>query len=102
MEKAKREGNDADQPWVSNYPPLDEWLKENNAVCNWQLQRGERKSRPLVTVESWSINGYAFIIEVQSDRRGWNIYTSLPSNNITATLADALTRLSRPPAGLPK
>jgi hypothetical protein len=91
---------DRNEPWISNYPPLAEWLKANDAICNWQLKHG--RSYNLMMIESWSINGYRFIVEVQGGLRGWNVYTSLPSNNITATLADALIRLSKPPSGLPK
>jgi hypothetical protein len=31
----RRTEEDKAQPWISNYPPLAEWLKANNAVCIW-------------------------------------------------------------------
>jgi hypothetical protein len=96
----KEQDRDRNEPWISNYPPLAEWLRNGNAICDWQVRRG--RSPNFVMIEGWSLNGYTFIVEVQGGLRGWNVYTSLPSNNITATLADALIRLSKPPSGLPK
>jgi hypothetical protein len=85
--------NDIDKPWVDNYPPLRDWLRKHEARCNWQLPLGN-KSFPNAYVESWiAPNGREFVVVVQANRLGWNIYTPEPSSEIVGTLADAERRL---------
>ena len=90
---AKKSINDIDKPWTDNYPPLRDWLRKHKARCNWQLPLGS-KTFPSAYVESWSApNGREFIVVVQANRLGWNIFTPEQSNEIVGTLADAEVRL---------
>jgi hypothetical protein len=31
-----RKDDTSDKPWVSNYPPLRDWLDKHDARCQWQ------------------------------------------------------------------
>lgn len=79
------------EPYVSNYPPLDQWLKKHGAHCLWQMMDGpeDRRTR---AVEAWVIGTSTAIVVVHRDRHGWEIFTSLNTLDINATLADAEQR----------
>jgi hypothetical protein len=83
---------DRSQPWVSNYPPLHEWLQRHGARCMWQLPYGDPEM-PAQYIECWLVNKRLFIVQVYSNQCGWNIYTELADRNTEATLADAEARL---------
>ena len=58
-------------------------LRKHGARCNWQLPKGS-KTFPSAYVESWSApNGREFIVVVQANRLGWNIFTPEQSNRRT-------------------
>ena len=85
-----------DKPWTSNYPPLETWLRNMDARCNYQLPLGGEPEEPNAYVESWSLpNGRDFLIVVQGGRRGWDVYTAPDTNDAANTLADATIRLTR-------
>ena len=67
---------------------LDEWLEKIEAYCLWQkrLDSGD-------TVEGWAYAGNVMIVVRYRKEMGWNVYTSLNTNDIEATLADAEKRL---------
>jgi hypothetical protein len=92
MEKHK------DKPWVSNYPPLRDFLAKHEARCNWQLRLGGTEDEPGAYVECHVFpTGRVAIIVVHARRHGWEIYTSGPSNRIAESLEDAAARLEIPP-----
>ena len=92
MKKTKREDN-INKPWVSNYPPLKEWLDKNGAQCMDQMPYGNPDS-PAAYFEKWMTpNGRIFLIEVRANQMGWDIFTPGPSSEIAATLNDANDRL---------
>jgi hypothetical protein len=80
------------EPYAGNYADLGEWLGKIGAVCNWQLARG-RPGPGYSFLESWSCNGHVFIVEVQSEGKGWEIYTTGSTTRIDHTLLDAERRL---------
>lgn len=87
---------DEDQPWISNYRPLQDFLREIDARCDWQIPYGPR-SKPTMYVEQWRAPGSApFIIVVRSNKHGWDIYTSELSNKIDAAIEDARRRIFHP------
>lgn len=54
--------DDKDKPWISNYPPLQEWLNAHEARCDWQIPYGN-KNKPAMYVEQWRTRtGREFII----------------------------------------
>jgi hypothetical protein len=83
-----RESSNADKPWVANYPPLATWLEKINAACIEQHPIGPL-SNPIAYLERWMANGRVFVVEVRSNRRGWNVYTARHTNRIDETLANA-------------
>lgn len=84
-----------DRPYVDNYPPLRDFLRELEARCDWQLPLGDRDD-PTAYVEQWRTpSGATMIITVQFKRFGWDIATPCGSRDIGATLADAKERLGR-------
>lgn len=78
--------------WVSNYPPLHEWLQKIHAQCDIQIPFG---ANPDVGgyVEQWQANGRIFFVIVRALQQGWDILTPCYSNEIAATLEDAEKRL---------
>lgn len=78
------------QPYISNYPPLADWLEKVNAICNWQLRRGVHPHSMMI--ENWTVNGRIVLIEVYSNGHGWNIYTPNETIDIVKTLADVEKR----------
>lgn len=90
MSKVVKPGN---EPWVSNYPPLQKWLDEHEARCLWQIPYGG-KSDPVAYVECWKFaSGRLAILFVWSHGFGWEIYTPAGTNKVDETLADAEQRL---------
>lgn len=83
-----------DEPWIDNYPPLAEWLKQREAVCEHQLPIG-KPERPEAFVEVWTVRRARVVIIVRACRRGWDIYTQGDSNRIDVTLADADLRIEK-------
>jgi hypothetical protein len=83
------------EPYVSNYPPLDQWLKKHDAHCLWQLMDGP-KDRRTRAVEAWQVRTATVIVVVHRDQHGWELFTSLDTLDIAATLADAEQRCNPP------
>lgn len=81
-----------DQPWVSNYPPLRDWLNKVGARCHGQLPVGN-PAKPRAFIETWLAGQGVFIVEVRAEKMGWDLFTSLGANDIPLTLADAEERL---------
>lgn len=79
------------EPYVSNYPPLDQWLKKHNAHCLWQMMDGPEDQRTRA-VEAWQVGTAIVIVVVHGNQHGWEIFTSLNTLDIAATLADAEQR----------
>ena len=81
-----------DEPWVSNYPPLDAWLRLNNARCDWQVLLGKKPYHDYI--EQWRLPGsLPFVIRVMGRQHGWEIFTPSASNDIEKTLQDAMARI---------
>ncbi len=88
--------NNASKPWVSNYPPLQEWLRKTDAVCHEQIPVGKARA-PVAYLEKWVMpNGRAFILEIRANRMGWDIYTAAATGMVAETLEDADRRLKDP------
>ncbi|GMV18629.1 MAG: hypothetical protein AMXMBFR56_68530 [Polyangiaceae bacterium] len=79
------------EPYVSNYPPLDQWLKKHGARCLWQMLDGPEDQRTRA-VEAWQVGTTTVIVVVHGNQHGWEIFTSLNTLDIAATLADAEQR----------
>lgn len=77
------------KPYISNYPPLADWLREHDAYCAWQ-RYDER-----LNVEAWVVGSSICIILVHPGGRGWDIYTPCKELSIDKTLRDAEERLLR-------
>lgn len=81
------------KPWVSNYPPLKDWLDKINAWCIEQTPIGNTQN-PVAYWEKWCTpNGRTFIVEVRYNALGWNVFTDSGSSMISETLDDAEIRL---------
>lgn len=83
------------KPYLENYPPLRDWLRKHDARCNWQVALGNGPDGPRAYIESWQSRAWRgdVIVVVRADQLGWDIYTSCSSNDIDASLADALARV---------
>lgn len=81
----------ADKPYVDNYPPLRDWLREHNARCEWQVPIGDRES-PQAYVECWRVYKGAVVLLIQANQNGWEIFSSLNTNKVQESLDDALAR----------
>lgn len=86
------------KPWVSNYPPLQAWLKKHDARCLWQrpMQNDPQEESdwaPTAYIECWQIALRPFIIVVHANKGGWDLYTACESMKISETLEDAEKRL---------
>lgn len=81
-----------DEPWVSNYPPLDQWLKRVGARCVHQMPVGY-KERPEAYIEMWEARGRMFSLFVFAGRRGWDVFSGITTNDIRETLEDLEQRL---------
>jgi hypothetical protein len=89
---AKR--SDKDKPYISNYPPLYEWLQRIEARCMTQVRGGGTDDDPRSYIETYlTPNGRNFIVVVHADQHGWEVFTPCDSNKIEDTLADAELRL---------
>lgn len=105
--KPTTETDNSNKPWVSNYPPLKQWLDEHNARCMWQVpsnpDRGDDPDwAPGAYIECYLINMHPVVVVVRSNQMGWDIYTTASTPLIDATLMDAEARLGlpeRPPCG---
>jgi len=87
-----RNKSDDDKPWIGNYPPLHEWLMQNDARCDWQLRLG--KGAHASMLEQWRMPGsLPFIVLVMANKHGWEVYSPCHENNINATLEDAKRRI---------
>ena len=83
---------DGDQPWISNYPPLDGWLRANDARCDWQMRYGKGKDGFML--EQWRMPGsMPFVVLVYTRGAGWEIFTPGASNSVRLTLSDAKQRI---------
>lgn len=85
--------SDKNQPWVSNYPPLAEWLAKIGARRLSQTAVSRSDDIVRAYLEVWQVNGRQFIVEVQAGQWGWNIWTACHSRKATDTFADAEKRL---------
>jgi len=81
-----------DQAWTTNYPPLSEWLRKIDAVCNWQILQGRQDGHHQY-IECWTAKGRVFLISVRSHNHGWDIFTNSASIDVDKTLEDANVRL---------
>lgn len=93
----RRNGREAaDEPWISNYPPLDAWLKKHDARCMWQIPYGDPE-RPQAYVECWRVGRGSVVVVVRADNHGWDIYSNLNTNSVAESLDDAARRCELPP-----
>ena len=90
--KAEKSDDNSNKPWVSNYPPLQEWLEKIGAHCVDQIAIGDADA-PIAYLEKWLANGQMLLVEVRSNGNGWNLYTAPQTLRIDETLADAERRL---------
>jgi hypothetical protein len=74
------------EPFVSNYPPLAEWLAKHDARCMWQ------KMDKQMSIEGWLVGSRIVIVQVWADGHGWDLYTSQQSQEIESTFDDAERR----------
>lgn len=88
----RKEEDNSNKPWVSNYPPLKAWLNKIQARCLIQAPYGDPEN-PRAYFEQWSVNSQVFMVTVQANQGGWSVYTQVDSNLIDATLKDAGDRL---------
>jgi len=100
--KEKKERDYSNYPFVSNYPPLKEWLEVHKARCMWQLPmqcehsyRDDGRDYPTAYVECWLFpaTGRLAVITIHAERHGWEVYTPGDSPKIVEMLADAGARL---------
>lgn len=83
---------DVDEPWISNYPPLHDWLMTNNARCDWQMRYGKGKQGFML--EQWRLpHSLPFVVLVYASKGGWEIFTPCASNSIEQTLTDCAERI---------
>lgn len=93
MARGRSSETDKDKPYVENYPPLRDWLRQIGARCDWQVPLGNAKA-PVAYVEQWQASGArSFIVVVCAKQHGWNIFTDCGDNSIGATLIDAAARI---------
>jgi hypothetical protein len=101
MAKKKTEKDYSNHAYVSNYPPLHNWLNAHDARCMWQIPMQQPNADgeyeydfgPTAYVECWLVGKRPVIVVVHANKNGWEIYTALDDNNIEATFADAEKRL---------
>lgn len=88
---------DKDQPWIDNYPPLRDFLREIGARCDWQVELPYYGG---AYAEQWRAPGSVqFIVVVLGQQHGWEIYTPTVGNLVAKTLEDARARIfAKPPA----
>jgi hypothetical protein len=95
----KKTETDDSKPFVSNYPPLQEWLIKHNARCMWQIPSNPKPRdadwdwTPGSYIEQWAIGRHLFIIVVHSNKMGWDIFTNKETPRIDETLRDVELRL---------
>lgn len=95
----KPETDSSHKPWVSNYPPLAQWLDKHEARCMWQVPGNERPRdaehdwHPQFYVECYLVNRHPVIVIVRADKMGWDIYTAADTPAIDATLLDVERRI---------
>lgn len=94
--RTKNPGAIRNEPGVSSYPPLREWLEKIEARCVWQHMNGAPNQRHSA-VEMHTANGRVFIVVVHAEQRGWEVYSAADTNQITASLLDAEERLGIEP-----
>lgn len=82
---------DINEPWISNYPPLQAFLAEIKARCDWQVKL------PIyggAIAEQWRAPGsMPFLVVVQGKQHGWDIYTPNAGAGISETLDDVRARI---------
>ncbi len=89
----------SNHPYVSNYPPLREWLDKHDARCMWQVPANEKPRDadyglvPQAYIECWIVGRRPCIIIVRGDKMGWELYTDADTPRIDDSLADAERRL---------
>ena len=87
----KKKVEDKDQPWVENYPPLRDFLREINARCDWQVKLPYYGG---AFAEQWRApGGIQFIIVVLGQQHGWEIYTPTFKQKAVDTIEDARKRI---------
>jgi len=98
--------DDSNRAWISNYPPLKDWLNKHEARCMWQLPMQQPNSStgeyeydfgPTAYVECWLVYRRPVIIVVHANKNGWEIYSALDDLKISATLADVERRVGFTP-----
>lgn len=99
MPKKKPEADTSHKPWVSNYPPLKEWLDKHEARCMSQVPSHEKPRdadydwTPQSYIEFWIVNRRAVILVVRAHKMGWDIYTAADTPKVAETLLDAERRV---------
>jgi len=78
--------SDENKPWISNYPPLAEWLAKHEARCMWQ------KIDRYMSIEAWLIRDVIIIVQVHANKSGWDIFTPNQDPGLEATFTDAEKR----------
>lgn len=87
-----------DRPYVDNYPPLRDFLREIGARCNIQLPAGDPDD-PTSYVEQWTAwsalkgKSVTFQVVVHRDGMGWDIATFADTNEVDETLRVTRERL---------
>jgi hypothetical protein len=100
MRKASASTRDySNHPFVSNYPPLKEWLDKHEARCMWQIpshprDEGDLDWYPQYYIEGWLVKKRIVVLQIYSNKMGWNIFTDCGSNKVDDALADAEQRLN--------
>ena len=67
---------------------LKAWLEKHNARRLWQST-----VKGIGYVTAWNVNGRVVLVLEYKDKRGWELFTALDTNEIDATLSDAEGRL---------
>lgn len=75
-------------PSASDYPPLEKWLTEHNAREAWRAVAPQGAA-----VACYVVGTSTALALLRPDGRGWEIYTSLDTTDIPASLADAHDRV---------
>lgn len=82
------------EPWVGNYPALQQWLDKHGARCMTQHRTGGTAAKPTQYTEVWLFKGGRMaIIVVHSKGTGWDIYTASNDQSVIGTLRDVEARL---------
>lgn len=95
----KKKVDTSHMPYVSNYPPLQEWLDKHEARCMWQVpmqcehdRHGEPPTAYVELYEFPKTSRHAIVL-IHGRKMGWDIFISSNDHQIKTTLEDAERRL---------